>query len=39
MVGGPANRRVYGLKLGKVVFSGTPAEPLGDRDRLRELFL
>jgi len=33
------SQRVYGLKLGGVTFSGTPAELLGDRDRLRELFL
>jgi len=33
------SHRVYGLKLGKVAFSGLPGELLGDREKLRELFL
>lgn len=33
------SRRVYSLKLGKVAFSGMPDELLGDKARLRELFL
>lgn len=33
------SHRVYGLKLGKMAFSGTPGELLGDKERSRELFL
>ena len=32
-------RRVYGLKLGKLAFSGDPCELSGNKERLRELFL